>query len=1080
MLKKIASILFSTRLTGILFIVFAVAMAIGTFLDMQQTTSPTPYSRALVYNAWWFEAIMVFFVINFVGNIFRYRLLRKEKWATLIIHLSFIFILVGAFITRYIGYEGVIAIREGETENMILSEKVYLTTYIDGDYQLDGIPQRRKHTKQLLLSERLKDRNNFTINTDYKGQDVTIEFVDYMEGAVEALVPGDEGDFYLEMVESEGGIRNSRWLKDGQVSSVHGVLFAVNNFTDGAINIIYNEEEGYFIHSPFSGTYMRMSDLRAAGIDPDNITFSESFFELIEEYQREVQSDSLQPLSLMSRYEMAGMSFVFPAPITQGTFDLVRAEEDQPSNMNALTIKVTTNNEARIVKLLGGQGFTPRPTTVELGGLEFHFTYGSKSIELPFSITLNEFIAEKYPGTETAYSSFMSKVTVNNPDNTSFDYDIYMNHILNHKGFRLFQASFDPDEKGTILSVNHDFWGTWVTYIGYILLYISLMAIWFDPNSRFGALKKMLDKVKAKKTKMATLALLLTGSFAFAQEPNQHREIDFEVLDSIIFANKVDKEHAARFGKLVIQDEAGRMKPVNTFGSELLRKVSRSDNYKGLDANQVLLSMSEFPRIWVEIPLINLKRGNDSIRRLIGVPDETRRVSLIQMFDEMGNNKIGPYLEEASKKSTPNQYDKDLLKTYEGMYLLNQGLSGTILRIFPIPNDANNTWVSFPELEFAGIHGADSLFTRTIMPMYFSALRDARVSGDYSLAEKYLDDIATYQKRYGSSIMPSDNKINAEILYNKVDIFNRLYKYFLLIGVLMFTFLITQILKEKSKTLDLMVKLCKYVIWAFFALMTLGLILRWYISGHAPWSDAYESVIYVAWATVFFGLAFGRKSNLTIASTAFVAAIVLWVAHQNWMDPAITPLVPVLDSYWLMIHVSVIVGSYGPFTLGMILGLVALVLMIITNEKNKKKMELNIKELTIINELALIMGIGLLTIGNFLGGMWANESWGRYWGWDPKETWALISIMVYAFVIHMRLIPGMRSIWLYNVMAVLAFASIMMTYFGVNFYLVGLHSYASGDKPITPAFIYYTLAFVAIISALAYFKYKKYYSKAKS
>jgi len=1078
MLKKIASILFSTRLTGILFIVFAVAMAIGTFLDMQQTTSPTPYSRTLVYNAWWFEAIMVFFAINFVGNIFKYRLFRKEKWATLLIHLSFLFILFGAFVTRYIGYEGVIAIREGETENMLISEKVYLNTFIDGDFEINGVVQRRKHNKRLLLSERLN--NKFTINTDYNGQPVKIEFVDYMQGAVESLVPGDEGDFYLEMVESQGGIRQSHWLKDGQVSSVLGVLFAVNNFTQGAINIIYDEEQGYKIHSPFSGTYMRMSDLRAAGIDPDNITLSDSFFELIEEYQQEVHSDSLQPLSLLSRYEMAGMSFVFPAPITQGTFDLVRATEDQPSNMNALTLKVTANNEEKIVKMLGGQGFTPKPTTVELGGLELHFTYGSKLIELPFSITLNEFIAEKYPGTETAYKSFMSKVTVNDPDNTSFDYDIFMNNILDHKGYRFFQASFDPDEKGTILSVNHDFWGTWITYIGYILLYISLMAIWFDPNSRFTALKKMLDKVKTKKAKLATMALLMMGSFGFAQQQDSHqnREVDLDVLDSIIFANKVDKDHAARFGQLVIQDEGGRMKPVNTFASELLRKVSRSDHYKGMDANQAFLSMSEFPRIWVEIPLINLKRGNDSIRRLIQVPDNTRRVPLIQMFDEMGNNKLGPYLEEASKSPTPNQNQKDLLKTYESLYILNQGLSGSILRIFPIPNDDNNTWVSFPELEFAGIQGADSLFTRNIMPLYFRALREARVSGDYSQADEYLENITSYQKRYGSSIMPTENRIKAEILYNQIDIFNRLYKYFLMIGILMFVFLIFQILKEKNKILDMLVKISKYIIWVFFALMTFGLILRWYVSGHAPWSDAYESVIYVAWATVFFGLAFGRKSNLTIASTAFVAAIVLWVAHQNWMDPAITTLVPVLDSYWLMIHVSVIVGSYGPFTLGMILGLVALILMILTNEKNKKKMDLNIKELTIINELALIVGIGLLTIGNFLGGMWANESWGRYWGWDPKETWALISIMIYAFVIHMRLIPGLRSIWWFNVMAVLAFASIMMTYFGVNFYLVGLHSYASGDKPITPGFIYYTLAFVALISTLAYFKYKKHYSKS--
>ena len=247
--------------------------------------------------------------------------------------------------------------------------------------------------------------------------------------------------------------------------------------------------------------------------------------------------------------------------------------------------------------------------------------------------------------------------------------------------------------------------------------------------------------------------------------------------------------------------------------------------------------------------------------------------------------------------------------------------------------------------------------------------------------------------------------------------------------------------------------------------------------GSRTWSDAYESMIYVAWATVLFGILFGRKSNLTLAATTFVASMILMIAHWNWMDPAIANLQPVLDSYWLMIHVAVIVGSYGPFALSMIIGIIALFLMLATNTNNKVKMDLNIQELTIINELSLTVGLIMLTIGNFLGGMWANESWGRYWGWDPKETWALISIMIYAFVIHMRLIPGLRGRWLFNLASVVAFASIMMTFFGVNFYLSGLHSYASGDKIITPDFVYYSVAFVAVLGLISYFPYKKYYKK---
>ena len=262
-----------------------------------------------------------------------------------------------------------------------------------------------------------------------------------------------------------------------------------------------------------------------------------------------------------------------------------------------------------------------------------------------------------------------------------------------------------------------------------------------------------------------------------------------------------------------------------------------------------------------------------------------------------------------------------------------------------------------------------------------------------------------------------------------------------------------------------------------FIAHTLGLIARWYISGHAPWGDAYESMIYVAWATMGIGLLFIKKSDLTLASTSFVTSMILMIAHWNWMDPSIANLVPVLNSYWLMIHVSVIVGSYGPFALSMILGFVSLLLIVFITTSNKEKIKNQLSELTMINELSVTVGLIMLTIGNFLGGMWANESWGRYWGWDPKETWALISILVYAFILHMRLIPKLRGKWLFNLMTIIAFASIVMTYFGVNFYLVGLHSYASGDKVITPNFVYWSIFIVFVLAVISRYKFVRYLKK---
>ncbi|UAB80795.1 cytochrome c biogenesis protein CcsA [Marixanthomonas sp. SCSIO 43207] len=1059
MIKRIASILFSTRLTAVLFIVFAVAMGIGTFLDASSETSPTPYSREMIYNAWWFEAIMGIFVLNFLGNISRYNLNTKKMWATFILHISFILIIIGAFVTRYIGYEGVMHIREGETENVILSEHTYLNTFIDGDYMVNGVAQRRKlPPKKLRLSERLD--NDFTIETDYNEQPVTIKYKDFIKNAKEGLIETEDGSQFLKIVEAGDGNRHDHWLEVGEVASIHNVLFAVNKPTEGAINITYNEDGSYDIESPFEGSYMRMADQK----------------------QGSVAKDSLQPLMLRSLYQLAGMAFVIPEPMTTGKNGVVKADAGEKTNKDALILDVTSNGETKTIELLGGKGTASNPKKVTVGGLDVYLTYGSKSYELPFSVTLNDFIAEKYPGTEKNYASFESKVTVNKEDGSTMDYRIYMNHVLDYGGYRFFQSGFDPDEGGTILSVNHDFWGTWITYIGYFLLYIGLMAILFDKNTRFGFLERALTKIKKKKAKMAMLVLVLLSATGFAQqtptEPmHMHSETPEARLDSVIKTTAVSKEHAAKFSRLVIQDN-GRMKPVHTFASQLLRKISKDDSYRGLDANQVFLSMTEFPRLWLETPLLKLDWRNDSIKRVIGVSKETSEVSLIQLFDENGNSKIAPYIEEATSKTNPNQFEKDFIKIYEKTFLLNRALSGSILKIFPLPNDENNTWVSYPELQKANFKGTDSVITKSILPVYFQTLKKARQTGDYAQAEQILEGINKFQHKYGSEVMPSDSKIDAEIAYNKADIFNRLYKYFALIGIVMFIVIIFQIFKE-GKTVNTLIKVCKYIIWVFFALMTLGLIARWYISGHAPWSDAYESIIYIAWATVFFGLAFGRKSDLTIASTAFVASIILWVAHQNWLDPAISTLVPVLDSYWLMIHVAVIVASYGPFTLGMILGATALLLMILTNDKNKKKMDINIKEITIITEMALTVGLVMLTIGNFLGGQWANESWGRYWGWDPKETWALISIMIYAFVIHARLVPGLKGRWLFNVLAIFSYATIMMTYFGVNFYLTGLHSYASGDVPVTPTFVYYLIAFFVILTFVSYFSYEKHYKNKK-
>lgn len=1070
--EQVKSILFSTKLMALLFIVFAVAMAVGTFVENSYTTLT---AREWIYNAWWFEVIMAFFVINFLGNIARFKLWRKEKITTLVFHLSFILILIGAFITRYIGFEGIMPIREGEVENTMLSREVYLTTYIDGE--INGQPRRRNQSFPLVLSDGLN--NNKIIETNFDGEPVVFEVLDFIPDAKKGIVENVNGQKHLKIVESDGGQRHDHYLKTGEVANIHNTLFAYNKMTDGAINI-YEDENGHFsINSPYEGQVMRMADQK----------------------QFDLEQDSLQDFKFRSLYSIGQMQFVIPQGPIKGVEGIVKSDlisKDQP---DGVVLKVEAQGQTDTINLIGGQGMLEPMQQTKLGDFDISLRYGSKILELPFAIKLKDFIAKKHPGTEDrrnpSYESFESKVQVVDGSN-SYPYDIYMNHVLDHKGYRFFQSSFDPDELGTVLSVNHDYWGTWITYIGYFLLYLGLMLILIDKGSRFGNLRKQLYKIKNKKAKLTGVLLLMISMSGFAQNENasetqntqphenhieqqQDTGINFnsKKFDSVILANAIDKTHAAKFGKLVVQDEGGRMKPINTFSSELLRKLSHKDTYKTLNSDQVMLSMIENPMPWYAQPLVYLKTRNDSLHHVLGIEKGKKFASLMDFFNPDGSYKLSPFLEDAYRAEVRNQFEKDYVAADQRVNLFYDILQGGLLKIFPIPDHPNNKWVSRKEaLQENYFTGMDSVYTRQILPIYMQRLQNARETGGYKKADEILEGMSNFQHRFGSEVVLSDREIEVEILYNKVDIFNRLYQYYLLAGVLMIIVVLYRIFEQNKLSLGLL-NVFKIVLLLLWIAHTLGLVARWYISGHAPWSDAYESMIYVAWATMFFGLAFGRKSDLTMASTAFVTSIILWVAHLNWLDPSIANLQPVLDSYWLMIHVAVIVASYGPFTLSMIIGLVALALILVTNKNNKSKLDLNIKELTIINEISLTVGLVMLTIGNFLGGQWANESWGRYWGWDPKETWALISIMVYAFVIHMRFVPGFRGRFAFNWASVIAFGSILMTYFGVNFYLTGLHSYASGDQIISYKFIVITFVSLLIIGYFARRKYIKYYQKPK-
>lgn len=1046
-MKNILNFLYSTRLMAVLFILFATAMGVATFIENDFGTQT---SKALVYNSWWFEAIMVFFVINFFGNIFRYRLYKKEKWPVLLFHGAFIFIILGAAITRYIGHEGIMLINEGETTNLYLSETTYVNVIVD-----NGSLQKPEINKPILLSA--WGKNTWSYTDDFQGKEYKVELAAYIPWAEKKLVEDENGEEHLLFIESSSGSRHEHYIKEGTIQNIHNVLVGFNSSNNEAnINII-KQNDSLKIRSKSAGSYQVMATQQTG-----NVT-----------------KDSVQEFKTRALYNLAGLPFVVPQFPTKGTMKTVSGPKDD-KKLDVIVLDVTTNNKTERIELTGGKFNNDNLQQFSVDDLNFRMWYGAKTLETPFSIKLNDFQLEKYPGSESA-ASYASEVTVISTEET-FDFRIFMNHILDYKGYKFFQSSYDlsGEFEQTHLSVNYDFWGTFITYLGYSLLYTGMICIFFAKYTRFDYLKDSLKKIRKKKQLAAIIGLLFVSSVSFGQHDSDTHgfRITDQQIDSILQANLVSVAHAESFNKLVIQDAGGRMKPAHTFASELVRKVSQTETLRGMTPSQVLLSIIENPRLWYEVPAIYLEKNNLKIREQLGVSSTAEFARLSDFFTDRGDYKIREQVAEAQKNKIQDKFEKDLIKIDRRVGLLYSAIGGGILKIYPIPNDENNRWVSQPETYAEkGFKASDSVFVRKSLPLYIQLLQSAKKSNDYTKANQILDGIKKYQKQFGAEIYPSDKKIELEIAYNKYNIFKKLVRYYGLASLLLIVFVIIQIFNNK-KWVSYAVKTFIGLVILLFTFHTLGLLSRWYISGNAPWSNAYESIIYVGWATMAFGFFLGRKSSLTIAATTFVTSIILFTASMNWLDPEIANLQPVLNSWWLMVHVSIIVASYGPLTLGMILGVFALFLILFTTKKNKKNMDIHLKEITIINEMAITVGVVMLTIGNFLGGMWANESWGRYWGWDPKETWALISIMIYAFVLHMRLIPGLRGKYTFNLWTVVAYASIMMTYFGVNFYLSGLHSYASGDKVITPSSVYYSIGFITILGIASWFQYKKHYKKS--
>lgn len=1026
--SKVQDFLFSTKAAAVYMLLFAFAIGAATFIENDFGTSA---AQKVIFKSYWFELLLILFGICILVNIHRFRLIPQKKWASLIFHSAIILIIIGAGVTRYFGYEGMMHIRENKSSNEFISAETYL------NFKLIMNGKSYSFEEPVLFAS--LGKNSFKKSYQIGDKLIETELLNFIPNPVEQMVEDPDGTTILKVVVGGARGREEYHVKQGDKLNLGGTRI---NFSKeeipGYVNIIFRNDSLLFkTDQPI--TQMVMATQKLDTLYPDI---------------------NYWPLKTRSLYSLGSSNFVIGefAPsaklITESKDPKVKNE-----SMVALQLNVSVNNIPHTLNLLGRKGEEGEAKFIETEDFKLGISYGSKIIKVPFSIKLNDFILDRYPGTDNP-SSYASEVTLNDPaDNYQRNQRIYMNHVLDYKGYRFFQSSFDQDELGTYLSVNHDMWGTWISYIGYILLTLGLLLIFFLPKTRFAYLMSKLKELEMQKT-FIIISIFLT--FPIHAELKANPESTQPIF-------VVSKDHAEKLGKIVVQDFEGRFKPFNTLANEVLRKLSKKEQLFDHSAEEIFISMILSPESWERVPII--QTGNHpEVLKTLGVQEGL--TSYRSFFNDEGSYKLKEFVRSAQAMNPKDHgtLEKAVIKLDEKVNIANMVFSARLLKILPVINDPKNTWASPADTENNNNVSAD--FVKDFFKEYAIALTESFESRDWSKPDELLNKLTDFQKSVSASIMPSDAQIKTELWLNKLKVFSVLLKVYGFMGLILLVLFIFSVFNQKVKSSSI-TKIAFYILLIAFVFHTSGLGMRWYVSGHAPWSNGYESMIYIAWTTLLAGLIFSRKSIGGLTATCILAATILLVASMSWLDPEITPLVPVLKSYWLTIHVSMEAGSYGFLMLGAVIGMLNLLLMTLANSSNSHVIKRSIQELTIVSEITITGGLIMVSIGTYLGGVWANESWGRYWGWDAKETWALVTILVYAFILHMRFIPTLQSMFAYNFASLFGFATVIMTYYGVNYYLSGLHSYAAGDPVPIPPVVYYTSIALGLLSLLAYVNYKR-------
>ena len=643
---------------------------------------------------------------------------------------------------------------------------------------------------------------------------------------------------------------------------------------------------------------------------------------------------------------------------------------------------------------------------------------GMKEEKLPFSLCLKKFEAKMHDGTN-AVADYSSKFTVIDGDDKS-EGKVSMNNIYSHRSYRLYQSSYDEDGKGSVLAINADPYGIPVTYTGYALLFISLVWMLFDPK---GGYRKLLKSPLLKKGALITALILSMGNIQTLHAESATGNLQNAVLP---------KETAEKFGELHILYN-DRICPVQTFALDFCKKIYGARSYQGLTAEQVLSGWVFYGNTWANEPFIKIKSGE--MKTAMNLPDYA---SLNTFFNrEMGGYTIGQYVQEYynGQQDKFHQQAADIDGKIQIIMELREGISLKVLpytftknvkatKDHPFIKAGTTTWFAPVDKLPLAVEHQHALYIKNVFSLLYGDVQ----KGNMDRVNIFFDKMLKYQEVSSGSSLPSKIQYQAERINNAFPFATILFMVNLTLGFIALFYTIYRMTKNRQlKALDITLPI---LLCISFLALTFGLALRWIISGNVPLSNGYESMLSVAWLVLLISIFMQFRIRIVMVFGFMLSGFFLLVSHINQMDPAIGQMMPVLNSPLLSIHVSIIMMSYALLSLTFICGIMGIC------------MQSHAEELQTLSRIFLYPALTAMGFGIFIGAIWANVSWGNYWSWDSKETWALITFMIYAVVVHTQSLSVFRKPLVYHIYITLAFLSIAMTYFGVNYFLTGMHSYA--------------------------------------